>query len=448
MHTLLQFRDGLSARKHLGAGALGLKSRAALNTAQMAKASGEKSARCSSGSLMRLPSPGLRDVVLARVPLADHRALGQTCKALRRLVNSDDFAKLRKTQGYEECGLLLLGGSVLMGDRWKHFACLTHNLKSLGFAALAECPLDLCEFRTALSADGRLIVCGDADYDRTVLIYDMREHVWVRDSRYPASLPAAMHSQCTAFLDNTLVIVGGESRLADGGSGVPLAYAWSEQLRIWEQLPPLPTAVVSPGYGVIGSSLFVVGGVCRDDAPHAEHYGGVMVPGATSMMSHYSACLQIFNMTTRTWSLGAPLDALRDRLEEPQSAAVFHGRLYVFCRRVLGSGSDAVIRACPIHGYCFDPRSNSWSELPALPVGSGTLLAACVHDGRLVVVGTTSSMNGWFQDHEVDPPAGFHYEWDDRAETWKKQPLLLDTVDKGPYGLGSLVSVPLRLRIR
>ena len=95
----------------------------------MAKASGEKSARCSSGSLMRLEA--VRDVVLARVPLADHRALGQTCKALRRLVNSDGFAKLRKTQGYEECGLLLLGGSVLMGDRWKHFACLTHNLKSL-----------------------------------------------------------------------------------------------------------------------------------------------------------------------------------------------------------------------------------------------------------------------------------------------------------------------------
>ena len=409
--------------------------------AQMAKVSGEKSARCSSGSLMRLPSPGLRDVVLARVPLADHRALGQTCKALRRLVNSDDFAKLRKTQGYEECGVLLLGGSVLMEDRWTHFACLTHNLKSLGFTALVECPLDLCEFRTALSADGRLIVCGDADYDRTVLIYDTREHVWVRDSRYPASLPAAMHSQCTAFLDNTLVIVGGESRLAGGGSGVPLAYAWSEQLRIWEQLPSLPTAVVSPGYGVIGSRLFVVGGVCTDDEAHAEHYGG-------GRMSHYTARLQIFDITTRTWSLGAPLDALRDRLEEPQSAAVFHGRLYVFCRRVLGSGSDAVIRACPIHAYCFDPRSNSWSELPALPVGSGTLLAACVHDGRLVVVRTLSGGVSGFPAHEADRPAGFHYEWDDRAETWKKQPLLLDTVEKGPYGLGSLVSVPLRLRIR
>ena len=376
----------------------------------MAKASGEKSARCSSGSLMRL---GLHDVVLARVPLADHRALGQTCKALRRLVNSDDFAKLRKTQGYEECGLLLLGGSVLMEDRWKHFTCLTHNLEPLGFTALVECPLDLCEFTTALSADGRLIVCGDVDYDRTVLIYDTREHVWVRDSRYPASLPAAMHSQCTAFLDNTLVVVGGKSRLADGGSGDPLAYAWSEQLRIWEQLPPLPTAVVSPGYGVIGSRLFVVGGYTCDVA-HPEHYGGIMVPGATStvpgatsMMSHYSARLQIFDMTTRTWSLGAPLDALRDRLEEPQSAAVFHGRLYVFCQRAHQSGTDDDIRASLSHAYCFDPHSNSWSELPALPVGSGTLLAACVHDGRLVVVGT---MNGYFQDHEVDRPAGFHYE--------------------------------------
>ena len=407
--------------------------------AQMAKTSGEKSARCSSGSLMRLEA--VRDVVLARVPLADHRALGQTCKALRRLVNSDDFAKLRKTQGYEECGLLLLGGSVLMEGQWKNFACLTHNLEPLGFTALVECPLDLCEFRTALSADGRLIVCGDVDYDRTVLIYDTREHVWVRDSRYPASLPAAMHSQCTAFLDNTLVIVGGESRLAGGGSGVPLAYAWSEQLRIWEQLPSLPTAVVSPGYGVIGSRLFVVGGVCTDDEAHAEHYGG-------GRMSHYTARLQIFDITTRTWSLGAPLDALRDRLEEPQSAAVFHGRLYVFCRRVLGSGSDAVIRACPIHAYCFDPRSNSWSELPALPVGSGTLLAACVHDGRLVVVGT---LNDYFRAHEADHPAAFHYEWDDRAETWKKQPLLLDDVEEGPFAklwLGSLVSVPLRLRIR
>ena len=173
-------------------------------------ASGEKLARpaAPSDSLMRLGS--VRDVVLARVPLEAHRALGQTCKALRRLVYSDDFAKLRKTLGFEECGLLLLAGRTYSpGVDQKSFLCLTHNLESLGFPAPRPIPCDLDEFTTALSTDGRLIVCGDANYDRKVLVYDTREHVWVRDSRYPASLPVIMYGQCTAFLDNTLVVVAG-----------------------------------------------------------------------------------------------------------------------------------------------------------------------------------------------------------------------------------------------
>ena len=64
-------------------------------------ASSEKLARpaAPSDSLMRLGS--VRDVVLARVPIEAHRALAQTCKALRRLVYSDDFAKLRRTLGCE-----------------------------------------------------------------------------------------------------------------------------------------------------------------------------------------------------------------------------------------------------------------------------------------------------------------------------------------------------------
>ena len=43
-------------------------------------------------------------------------------------------------------------------------------------------------------------------------------------------------------------------------------------------------------------------------------------------------------------------------------------------------------------------------------------------------------------------PSTYMYEWDDRAETWKEQPLLLD-VHAWPAGrLASLVSVPLRVR--
>ena len=48
---------------------------------------------------------------------------------------------------------------------------------------------------------------------------------------------------------------------------------------------------------------------------------------------------------------------------------------------------------------------------------------------------------------DVPGPAAYHYEWDDGAEMWKERPLLIDDVDEWPGGLlGSLVSVPLRIR--
>jgi hypothetical protein len=411
----------------------------------MAKASGDKAARCSSDSLMRLGA--VRDVVLARVPLDAHRALGQTCKALRRLVYSDGFAKLRKTLGCEEFGLLLLAGSVFSNaegteGRRKQLVCLTHNLESLGFAAVGECPLDMCEFTAALSTDGRLVVCGDANWgrkgDRKVLVYDTRQHVWVRDSRYPAILPVIMFGQCTAFLDNTLVVVGGGTDDEDE----PWGFSWDEHLRMWQSLPPVPTAVTHPAYGVIGSRLFVVGGYSCDVA-HTEHYGG-------DGMCDYSARLQIFDATTQSWSLGPPLTQLQERLEFPTSSVAYENRFYVFCQRALDHGSDdnprSILASSPCHVYCFDPLSNSWSELPAVPtIDSLSDLQACLHDGRLIVAGMKNfdPENAGFFEAE---PSTYMYEWDDRAETWKEQPLLLD-VRAWPAGrLASLVSVPLRIR--
>ena len=128
----------------------------------MAKASGDQATRCSSDSLMRLGA--VRDVVLARVPLEAHRALGQTCKELRRLVYSDDFAKLRKALGLDEYGLLLLGGNEEgLYKIGSSLVCLTHNLKSLGFRAPETQHLELGDFTTALSTDGMLVICGDAN---------------------------------------------------------------------------------------------------------------------------------------------------------------------------------------------------------------------------------------------------------------------------------------------
>ena len=396
-----------------------------------------KAARCSSGSLMRLGA--VRDVVLARVPLEAHRALGQTCKELRRLVYSDDFAKLRKALGLDEYGLLLLGGNEEgLYKIGSSLVCLTHNLKSLGFRAPETQHLELGDFTTALSTDGMLVICGDANPgERDVLVYDTREHALVEDLRFPDRLPLPMRGQCTAYVGDTLLAVAGGDRT----DCETWAFSWDEE-SLWQELPPVPTGVFTPAYGVIGSRLFLVGGY-TDDFAHAEHYGGIG-------MYDYTARLQIFDMTRRTWSLGPPLDALKDREEEPTTAAVHDGRLYVFCQRAMFEGSsnriDNELRACSVHAYCFDPLSNSWSELPPLPVDALSEFVTCVHDGRLVVVGTMN-VDPDVYDHDLDPPSTYHYEWDDGAEMWKERPLLIDDVDAWPQGwLGSLVSVPLRIR--
>ena len=407
-------------------------------------ASSEKLARPAppSDSLMRLGS--VRDVALARVPLEAHRALAQTCKALRRLVYSDDFAKLRKTLGFEECGLLLLAGTAydeyepVPADRRKQLVCLTHNLESLGFAALDDEPLNLDEFKTALSTDGRLIVCGDANYSRKVLVYDTREHVWVRDSRYPASLPVKMYSQCTAFLDNTLVSLAGGTQ----GLDQPWGYAWNEQLQMWEQLPPLPTAVSYAGYCAIGSRLFVVGGYARDGS-QSESYGGPYSP--------HSARLQIFDAARQSWSLGPPLTQLKERFEAPASGVAFEDRFYVFCQKAANQNLDdprSGLASSPCHVYCFDPLSNSWSELPAVPKADSLCeLQACVHEGRLIVAGTINNDPEDAEFYDGVEPSTYLYAWDDRAETWRAGSLLLDDVSAWPAGrLEGLVSVPLRIR--
>ena len=383
----------------------------------------------------------VRDVVLARVPLEAHRALAQTCKALRRLVYSDDFAKLRKTLGFEECGLLLLAGSACFDNsipegRQKTFVCLTHNLESLGFAAMDHCPFVHDEFTTALSADGRLIVCGDSNFDRKLLIYDTLEHVWVRDSRYPASLPVVMYGNCTAFLDNTLVAMAGGTQ----GLNEPWAFAWNEQLRMWEGLPPLPTAVANSGYGVIGSRIFVVGGN-TPSSNHAEHYGGPYLA--------YSASLQIFDAATQSWSLGPPLTQLKERFEREASAVVFEDRFYVFCQKAVDPDEDdlrGLLASSPCHVYCFDPLSNSWSELPAVPrVDSLCEVQAGVHDGRLIVAGTINDDPEMADLYEVEPST-YMYEWDDRVETWRARSPLLEHSAWPAGRLESLVSVPLRIR--
>ena len=65
-------------------------------------------------------------------------------------------------------------------------------------------------------------------------------------------------------------------------------------------------------------------------------------------------------------------------------------------------------------------------------------VAACVHDGRLVVAGKVGPE---YQE------TTFLYELNEKSGTWRRKSMLIDNIELWPrLGAPSLVSFPLRLR--
>ena len=108
-------------------------------------------------------------------------------------------------------------------------------------------------------------------------------------------------------------------------------------------------ACVWAASGVIGSELFIADG-----------------EGLTT--------LQIYDIATRTWRVGAPPQGWSN----PGSGArktkgvVVDGKLFLFSSRVQSP-------------LVYDPQSNTWSEEAVPEIHGSSVLHACAHEGRVVV---------------------------------------------------------------
>ena len=109
----------------------------------------------------------------------------------------------------------------------------------------------------------------------------------------------------------------------------------------------MPHACVWAASGVIGNELFI-----------ADGFG--------------FNTLQIYDITARTWRLGAPFPVV----QTPGSGAkktkgvVVDGKLFLFSSRLQSP-------------LVYDPQSNTWTE-EAQPESDGTsVLHACAHEGRV-----------------------------------------------------------------
>ena len=200
-----------------------------------------------------------------------------------------------------------------------------------------------------------------------------------RRSRF-ATLPLNQHFQCLAWHGGLLYVAGGLGEASDGPNGyLNTLRAFNEATGSWEDLPPMPHACANAASGVIGNELFIAGG--------------------RGVNHEHQSTLQIYDFTTRTWRLGAPLP--QGRVQFGGYGVAVDGKLYLVSSKL----SNVTIQSTLV----YDVQSNTWTELrsqlPAPPTGRWDhgSMHAFAHEGRIVAI--DSSGDAVYRGTGTDPSA-------------------------------------------
>ena len=293
-----------------------------------------------SSPLLALPDDVLQRVLVG-VPRDDHDVAALVCKRTRGIITGPRFLAARRGYGFAERGVV----TVFRGDGGLQIKTAHKS------DVMATIPVNrLSYYSTTTDGGARLFVCTRGwspptaeDTPGQILALDPSSRRWRRF----ATLPQVRGVHCLMWHAGLLYVAGGIS----SSTGIPTNsfHVYSEATGLWEELPPMLHACVWAASGVIGSELFIADG-----------------EGLTT--------LQIYDIATRTWRVGAPPQGWSN----PGSGArktkgvVVDGKLFLFSSRL----------ESPL---VYDPQSNTWSEEAVPEIHGSSVLHACAHEGRVVV---------------------------------------------------------------
>ena len=286
--------------------------------------------------------------LLAGVPLDDHQAAAATCQAFRAVIRGPRFLALRQTYGFAERGVVVIEAT---GDGVLNIRMAQQNEAKTSIYGTRMDP-------RCSTTDGSRMFISTSRYQpigapNCILAVNAYSGRWKR----LVTLPRGQSEHCMEWHGGNIYVAGGVINIR----GVPYnsqpqhdgLHAFNEATALWDDLPPMPHAVSLAVSGVIGNRLFIAGGY-------------------NSVEDRAIKTLQIYDIGTRTWRLGAPL---------PDWVYMGHGvvvdeKLFVF--------DFGNIRSA----FVYDPQSDTWTEedLPPGPDGVSIVQHACAHKGRIVIV--------------------------------------------------------------
>ena len=310
----------------------------------------------SSSPLQALPDDVLRRL-LAGVPRLDHDALAAACQAFRAVIKGSNFLALRRRYGFAEREIVLVGTRYAQPNNRVITACTDEIQVSFASGFLRP--------GSVSTTDGgaRIFVCTMNDDLRLNDPNLVGEAVWEvdvnsRECRRFATLPLRRMFHCMEWRGGCLYVAGGYGRREeDWEAHHPSSLdIFNEATGVWEASPaPMPHPCTSAASGVIGNQLFVVGGL-------------TVHPAHLQLQPTHHRALRIYDFTTRTWRLGAPLPRTMPNLE---CGVVADGKLFAI------RNDDRVM-------FVYEPQTDTWTE-EAFPWWDSHVGRACSHNGRVVV---------------------------------------------------------------
>jgi len=282
-----------------------------------------------SSPLLALPDDVLQRVLVG-VPRDDHDVAALVCKRTRGIITGPRFLALRQRYGFAEYGI------VTIADREPFGASVLHIKMAHKREVMATIPAgQLSLYGSTTDGGARLFVTTRPSQ---ILAVDASSRRWRRF----ATMPRSSESHCAAWHAGLLYVAGGAGR---GAPAINSFHVFNEATGLWEDLPPMPHACTRAALGVIGNELFIAGGYDPQQ------------PGRLRT-------LQIYDIATRTWRVGAP---------PPRTPGITIG--------VVADGKLFLIRS-PESTLVYDPQSTTWTE-EAAPFGDEFVLHACAHEGRV-----------------------------------------------------------------
>ena len=344
-------------------------------------------ATTNSSPFMTLPDDVLQRVLVG-VALDDHDATAATCRAFRDVIRGPRFPALRRGYGFAERGIILVGSTHTYGYEWSTGPVGIHVAGKHGAAnrhgAVAIIPSSQRDYLSVdlrgSTTDGgaRLFLTmrhpgpnpAPPEFDaHTIFAVDGTTRRW---SRF-AMLPRNQRSHCLEWHAGVLYVAAGIGLVGNKPNRtLNTLHSFNETTGAWEDLPPMPHACSLAASGIIGNELFVAGGRVWHTVNGTGH-------------SEDLSTLQIYDITTRTWRLGAPLPRRRCGA----CGIVVDGKLYLVSSKLSDLYYDGQSST-----MVYDVQSNTWTELPDPPIARWDqhgVMHAFAHKGRIVAFDQSGS---------------------------------------------------------